>query len=169
MSSLTDQIRALLDQLDASGTATATGKMPEPDTGQGLKPYLSDDETKFVRDYWVIGHAGAMAGVLLEHYSQGQMLVSMMASGHIPLHLCVFVPEPSGTVWTLGLRSAGDPDVNWIDGSKYRPVNPPGQNVAAWIAAGCPHENAYGKYNVRGEIDDPALGTFSPGPPLGGR
>jgi hypothetical protein len=160
--SLIEQIRSLLDQLEASGTTTATGKVPDPNSNKPLP--LSPDSKVFTEDYWVLGRPGAMKGVLLEHYSQGQQIVSMLASGHIPLHLCVFIPEPPNTTWTLGLRSAGDPDVNWIDGSRYRPLSPPGQNFPSWVAAGCPHNNQYGTYDGRGEVID-LTHQFSPSPP----
>jgi hypothetical protein len=159
MSELTNQIRALLDEID--GTPAST-RQPEVDTGQPITDYLTPDMRMFAKDYWIVGRVAAAKGGYKHHYDQGMMLTSMALSGTgIPLHYSVFKPIPELSPWSAAQVSVAD--LGWIDGSHYRPTAPAGANFISWVAAGCPHENQYGKFDARGEIIGPGEHGFGPG------
>jgi hypothetical protein len=148
------QMRVLLDQLESGGGAAGPlARQPEPDTGQDIRDYLSADYRTFVKDYWIVGRVSAAAGTVKNHYDNGMTLMRMMLGGTgIPFHISVFKPAPVGAAWSAAISNAAD--IGWIDGSRYQPTNPPGQNFASWVVAGCPTVNQYGRFDQRGDLID---------------
>lgn len=108
-----------------------------------VAPYC--DGGVFVEDFWMVDRIGAMAGASLLEYAQANVAVR-----YNPRHVRILGPDIDGAPWTEAMVSAAD--AGWLDGSTYQwdPDRTPGENAAAYNAAGCPSKNQYGEWGAWG-------------------
>jgi hypothetical protein len=154
---IADQIDRELDGLGGRGTGHVLAE-----TGPEYPTY--DANGVCVEDYWVRGRIGCMKGARQSDYSICFTMTGLAFGGDVPKHLFTVASIPPGPQGASGLQLlASVADAGWMDGTQYRPRNPPGQNYAEWNACGRPSGNQYGTYDGRGEFVN-TDGGFSPGP-----
>lgn len=126
----------------------------EGSAGDAIKPYLNVDGKTFAKDFYMIDRMAAMAGASVADYEQNLVRIGLMGRGMKPLHYYVVGPDHPDLLPNEVMTSPGTPEEyggpGWIAaGSRYQfdGYYDEQVNAAAWIKAGCPKENVYGRWN----------------------
>ena len=133
-------------------------KQPIPNVagmvGDIIKPYLSADGKSFEKDFYMVDRMAAMKGASVEDYEQNLIRTGLVGRGIKPLHFYVVGPDHSDLLPNEVMTSPGTPEEyggpGWIAaGARYQYDGWYGEqiNAAAWLKAGAPKENVYGRWN----------------------
>lgn len=112
---------------------------------------MIDQETqKFTSDFWMKHRVGAMVGASVADYNQATIVRGFMG-GAEGAHNHIVGPDVEGLNWNAVMTSPGTNGWNPL-GAEYKWDKAMGAqgNAAAWIRAGCPKYNQYGKWGTAG-------------------
>ena len=136
----------------------------EGNAGDATKPYLSEDGKTFAEDFYMVDRVAAMAGASVEDYEQNVVRIGLVGRGMKPLHYFVVGPDHPDKLPNEVMTSPGTPEEyggpGWIAaGARYQYDGYYSEqvNAAAWLQAGAPKENAYGRWNgylTQAYVDD---------------
>lgn len=122
--------------------------------GDIIKPFLSADGKVFARDFYMVDRMAAMAGASIADYEQNLVRVGLVGRGMKPLHFYVVGPDHPDLLPNEVMTSPGTPEEyggpGWIAaGARYQydGYYDEQTNAAAWLKAGAPKENVYGRWN----------------------
>ena len=160
MSQVTDQIRALLEQLD--GAQSPNGPKQPAATGSYAQMQWSDNGV-LLADFWVMGLIGAQRGALRQAFVQAITIEPLLGVGADTAHLYIVKPNTPD----LGSALTSPADIGWMDGSgyTYSASKTAYENTSAWMKAGRPTFTQNALYDVRGEPMTPKQAAPSNEPP----